>query len=95
MSGYARGKHPASRRKPGVILHRHARNNTGCVGVSFNTKHLPQGDRRFFQICLGRRRRQFPIDSLGLREAFRRAVAARAEYERKIVDMVRNCAKKR
>ena len=40
--------------------------------------------RRFYQVCVGIARREFPVESLGAHEAFRRAVAARADYEASI-----------
>ena len=63
---------------------------TGCVGVCLRAKTIRRKDgvytRFYFQAvvgsALGRKRWPvFRIDTLGRREAFRRAVRARAQYE--------------
>jgi hypothetical protein len=48
-----------------------SRCRTGCVGVCLRSKNA-QGCKRWLM---------FPIDTLGRKEAFRRAVRARAQYE--------------
>ena len=85
---YPRGHHPASRKKPGQLCSRDRRCKTECVGVSFTTINEPRArghkPRRYFQALAGRTKRKFCIDALGREEAFRRAVAFRAQYELRV-----------
>lgn len=65
-----------------VVRTRHARNATGVVGIS--TEYERARRRHFYVVNLGRRHRRFCIETLGRAEAWRRAVALRAEHVRKV-----------
>lgn len=64
-----------------VVRTRHARNQTGCVGISIS--HSRDG-RTYYYAQLGPTSRRFCIQTLGRQEAFRRAVKARADHEIKV-----------
>ena len=81
---YRRGQNPASRKKPGQLSRAVVSNTTGIIGVSLKTRTRGVRVRRFYQVCVGIARRKFPVESLGAHEAFRRAVAARTDYEASI-----------
>lgn len=69
---------------PAPRLGRRADNKTGVVGVFMVNVLLGATGKRglHFAACVGRRRvRRFNIRTLGRAEAWRRALAARAEYE--------------
>ena len=59
------------------------RNKTGCVGISY-TRSQTKPNFSHFCAQLGPTCRKFRIETLGRHEAFRRAVAARAEHEIKV-----------
>jgi hypothetical protein len=88
VNSYPRGHHPASRKRRGQLCRRDRRNTTGCVGVSLTEAHVRRAHdvvtRHFFSAVAGAARRTFRIDTLGRAEAFRRAVAWRASYERSL-----------
>jgi hypothetical protein len=61
--------------------------NTGLPGVSFVSSRRGPGHRRydyFYARVGGNRSVRFNIDTLGREEAWRRAVRARADYERTV-----------
>jgi hypothetical protein len=82
---YRRGTHPANRKKPGQLSRTNRRNTTGCVGISVKTCTRTGRLRRYFVVCAGRNRRPgFCIETLGRETAWRKAMAARAAYERDV-----------
>jgi hypothetical protein len=82
---YTVGFRKPPRKVKGQLNTRHARCKTGCVGVCFSTVHEPRAGgkkaRRFFSVYAGGKNRRFCIETLGFREAFRRAVELRARFE--------------
>jgi hypothetical protein len=74
-------------RTKGSLSKSDRRNTTGCVGVSFRFGPNRRGGkpRRWFYARGPGFTRQFCADTLGVREAFRRAVAARAAFIEGIV----------
>lgn len=66
-----------------VARTRHARNKTGVVGISFGTFRKRGKLVSAYFVQLGSAAREFRIDTLGKREAWRRAVALRCEHVRK------------
>ena len=68
---------------------RHARNRTGCPGISFGVSRVRRRDgsvrvRHFFYVSLGSAWKKFCIEALGRNEAWRRALKLRAEWETRI-----------
>jgi hypothetical protein len=77
------GPHLRSARK------KFARNKTGCPGISFGRVLRRRRDgsfsqRHYYWVNLGSQCRAFSVESLGKSEAWRRAVALRAEHERRV-----------
>jgi hypothetical protein len=67
-----------------VVRQRQARNKTGVVGISLSSE-MRRGRRvRVLWVQLGSRSRKIYVDRLGPTEAWRRAIALRAEHERRI-----------
>ena len=63
---------------------RDKRNKTGCVGISIKHKKSGSLRRAYYSARCGKGAAEFCIDTLGRAEAFRRALAARAEHEMKV-----------
>lgn len=61
---------------------RYARNRTGIVGISIGFDRFK--GHRYVYVNLGSTNRKFNADALGLTEAFRRAMALRAEHLKKL-----------
>lgn len=66
-----------------VARTRHARNKTGVVGISFGRFRKRGKLVSAYFVQLGSSAREFRVDTLGRAEAWRRAVALRAEHVRK------------
>ena len=68
------------------VYQRNARNRTGCHGVCYSTVRIQRAHdavtRHYFGVYAGRRNRRFCIETLGVKEAYRKAVKLRAEFER-------------
>lgn len=82
---------PANHRAPvqgphlRVARRRFARNKTGVVGISLSRKVRANGriERRLV-VNLGSTNRSFNVETLGPNEAWKRAVALRAQHEAKV-----------
>jgi hypothetical protein len=70
-----------------AVRSRHARNRTGCPGVSFSVERRGRKTYQFFYVNLGRRNRRFNITTLGREEAWRRAIKLRAEHEARVEEI--------
>jgi hypothetical protein len=67
-----------------------ARNRTGCHGISFTLRRIQRKHgpvtRRYYNVFAGGKNRSFRIDPADPREAFRRAVAYRAAFEKRLTN---------
>lgn len=72
-----------------VVRRRHARNRTGCPGISFSVERHGRKTYEYFYVNLGRRNRRFNITALGREEAWRRALTLRAEHEDRVAEINR------
>lgn len=66
-----------------TVRKQHARCKSGVVGISFSVfaKDKGRAKHRYWIVNLGSTSRSFNIDTLGPREAWRRAVKLRAQHE--------------